>query len=261
MRTLTILLAGLLAAPPAWANAPKDDFSQEEREAARQDPYGFQIDPGSIRVKRLETVRSDILDPSLARGSDKDLISDIINIGEKLWKIIERNKPVVDIKTTSANAFPKGISHWTELSGWRPPEATLYEYSAKNMWGKQVVRVRFQVHRMHGGHLQGRGKFLNHVTVEPLEVQAAYGYKLYLDADIPSVANVGTAEEPLAAMIVSLKWRVQTSFKVHEGTTVYYLQGDGSYRDVGGPFDDDMFRARERAAKAAEALAAGVAWN
>jgi len=246
MRFLSAVLAGILIVPAAEAQVVKDSFSEEEIEAALKNPRQYQIDPASVKIRRLGTVPSDIADPGEARGTDKDILSDIINVGSRIWKIIEKNKAVVDIKTTSANAFPKGISHWTELTGWRPPEATLYEYTAKNFWGKEVIKVRYQVHRMVGGSLNGKGHFLNYVTIEPLAVTAAYGYKLHLDAEIPSVANVGPNDDPIAAMVATIKWTVNTTLNTHEGTTVYYLQGDGEYRDVGGPFDDEVFRGKER---------------
>ena len=113
---------------------------------------------------------------------------------------------------------------------------------------------------MVGGHLNGKGLFLNHVTIEPLEVEAAYGYKLFLNVEIPSVANTGTETDPIAAMIATIKWRIDTSLQTKEGTTVYYLQGDGAYRDVGGPIEDELKSAGRRVKKALDRNRNGIYW-
>ena len=42
-------------------------------------------------------------------------------------------------------------------------------------------------------------------------------------------------EDSSAAMIATLMWKVNTVFKHSQGTSVYYMQGDGDYREIGGP--------------------------
>ncbi|MEK7383789.1 MAG: hypothetical protein AAB262_10970, partial [Elusimicrobiota bacterium] len=72
----------------------------------------------------------------------------------------------------------------------------------------------------------------------PLLVEVAWGYKFTLEAAVPdtSVVNVGTTENPVAAMLAQLAWRVQTPIKDSQGKGIYYLQGDGLFKEIGGPF-------------------------
>ena len=44
-----------------------------------------------------------------------------MNLVEKIWNIIEKNQPVVNITTNYANAVPLGTSHWTQLQCWSKP--------------------------------------------------------------------------------------------------------------------------------------------
>ena len=76
------------------------------------------------------------------------------------------------------------------------------------------------------------------MTVEPLLIEAAWGYHFSLDANVPdsSIVNVGTTEAPVAAMTPQLGWVIATAIKQSQGKSIYYLQGDGVFQEVGGPF-------------------------
>jgi len=256
MRCLSTIFAGLLlisGTAKAEEFGPVQ-FTQAEMDAALQDPARYSLDPTSIRIKKIKEVPAEDIDIGLTRPENGaqlpngkgpidipiDTINDIINIGEKIWAIIEGNQPVVDVSTTYANAYPRGIEHWTDMHSWKPPTATMYEFSAKNMLGMDAVKVRYQVIRMHGGKFRGKGNFLNHVTIEPLKVEVNWGMKFHLLVQIPTVMNVGSSDDPVAAMLATLKWQVNTVFKHTQGTSVYYLQGDGDYREIGGPFDNAL---------------------
>ena len=214
---------GLLCARAAW--------SQPQAPAP--------IDEKSIEIVELgrSASQSDVPPPLPDTGDLPISIDQIINIAGKLWDIVQENKAVVDIKTQYAVAVPSGTVHWTQLSGWKPPKGVIYGFSAKNLYGAKVIDVKYQVLRNYGGSYKGKGQYLSAVTIEPLYVSVAFGYKLYISVDIPDsgILNVGSHEDPVAGMRVVLKWRIQ-SLNATEGHAVYFLQGDGSFLEVGGPF-------------------------
>lgn len=167
-----------------------------------------------------------------------DLLDKIVNLAEKIFNIIEKNQPVVNVTTNYANAVPYGTSHWTQLQGWSRPATRRYAFTMKNGYGSQVVKVTYQVHYTYNGNFQGKGKFLTGVTVEPLNIEAAWGYKVSLVSEVPdsTIANVGTSEDPIASMQVQLKWNVHTVIKDITSKAVYYVQGDGFLQEIGTPF-------------------------
>ncbi|MEF3279389.1 MAG: hypothetical protein K6357_00245 [Elusimicrobiota bacterium] len=184
-------------------------------------------------------------------NSTLDAIDKIINIAQKIWEIIEKNQPVVNINVNYANAIPYGVQHWTQLQGWSKPATKKYSFSAKNLYGVEVVKVTYQVHYTYGGNLQGKGKFLTGVTVEPISVETAWGYKVSLTAEVPdsTIANVGTHEDPIASMQVQLKWTIHTALKDAQQKAVYYIQGDGLIQEIGSPF-----KSSDNGVKAAEQI-------
>ncbi len=166
------------------------------------------------------------------------VIDNIVNLMDKIWTIIEKNQPVVNITTNYANAVPYGTSHWTQLQQWSKPATKKYAFSMKNAMGGEVVKVTYQVHYTYGGNFNGKGKFLTGVTIEPLNVVTAWGYKVTLVSEVPdsTIANVGTSTDPIASMQVQLKWTAHTAVKDITSKAIYYVQGDGLLQEIGTPF-------------------------
>lgn len=230
----------------AWCQAqtpapqPMPEFSPQEIEAAKKDPKAFEVPDGGLRIEwRGVTLKPrDVPPPPIESPDDPTVVLDrIINIGRKIWKIIDENKPVVDIRTQYAAAVPEGITHWSQLTGWDTPAGTIYGFLAKNAYGSTMVDVRYQVLRTTGGAFKGKGQYLTGVTIEPLTVTVGWGYRFTMTAEVPSVTNADkTGNNPTAGMMVTVKWRIQTPLKDAQGTGVYYVRGDGLFVEVGGPF-------------------------
>lgn len=162
------------------------------------------------------------------------LIDQIVNLVDKIFGIIAKNQPVVNINVNYANAVPYGVSHWTQLQGWKTPAVRRYAFYAKNLYGMKVVDVEYQVHYTYGGNLNGKGKFLTGVTVEPIKVNTSWGYTVDMTAEVPdsTIANVGTAENPIAAMQVQLRYSIHTIIKDVQERQIYYVRGDGQFKSL-----------------------------
>ena len=179
-----------------------------------------------------------------------DTIDKVVNLAEKIWDLIAKGQPVVNIAVNYANAVPFGLTHWTQLQGWSKPSTRKYEFVMKNLYGMEVVKVLYQVHWTYGGNYQGKGKFLTGVTVEPLSVNTSWGYNLDLTAEVPdsTIANVGTSADPIASMQVQLKWKVHTIAKDMQEKAIYYVQGDGLMQELGTPYKNGMeYKAQQKA--------------
>ena len=239
------LVLALIAAAPA---RPRLGPGAEMR-AARTDPPKYTLDEATVRIEKVGTfVRPAAIGPAGAGDAIPEL-GEVVNLGRKVWKVVVDNEPVVDVRAPYATALPKGASGWTDLAGWRPPAGEVYELTARNGYGARVIRARYQVLRTYGGSYHGRGKYLTAVAVEPLRVEVAWAYRLSMEAAVPdsSVVNVGTSRDPVAGMMATLSWRVSTPLKDARGRSLYFLQGDGAYREIGGPFSEGRLdRARAR---------------
>ncbi len=79
------------------------------------------------------------------------------------------------------------------------------------------------------------------MTIEPLNVEVGPGYRLDLTArmDASNIGNVGTRDNPIASMTPQVGWRVRTVIKDSQGRYLYYLTGDGQFRELAGPVRRD----------------------
>lgn len=156
------------------------------------------------------------------------VVDGIINIGKKIWEIIVSGQPVMNLSMdNSANALPRGVRCWDELSNWQVPAVRSYSQSFKNYFGVEVIRFDFDVVFTYGGDIQGKGLYLTNVQVHPRNVYVGWGFGLDASVDIPSLVNLGTVDQPVAGMQVDVKWLATSPLsKFRQGISVF-VQGDG----------------------------------
>jgi len=164
------------------------------------------------------------------------LLDQIVNLVDKVFTIIAKGQPVVDINVNYANAVPYGISHWTQLQGWKAPAIKRYAINYKNLYGMKVVKIEFQVHYTYGGNYNGKGKYLTGVTVEPTKVDTMWGWNVDMVAEVPdsTITNVGTSEDPIAAMQVQLRYKVHSIMSDVQQKAIFYVRGDGGFKHLTG---------------------------
>ena len=71
-------------------------------------------------------------------------------------------------------------------------------------------------------------------------VKASWGWHVSLAAEVPdsTVINMGTTEDPVAAMQLVLAYSVRTIMQSTHFTNVYYIDGYGVMQEIAGPFSD-----------------------
>lgn len=218
---------------------PAPVFTAEEIAAAKSDPLRFTIDPDSIRIKRKmpTTATWGYFDEIRSAAVSKNpvvIIAEIVNVALKIWDIVQKNAPIVDIDTKYASAMPKGIDSWTQLSGWNKPTGYVYGFTATNLYGMKWVDVEYKVLYTSGGRYQDKGKYLTGVTIIPTKVDVNWGTHVTLAAHVPdsTIVNIGTTEDPVAAMQVVLVSKIATVMSNLNAAEIYYIDGHGNMEDI-----------------------------
>lgn len=156
------------------------------------------------------------------------VVDGIINIGKKVWEIIVSGQPVMNLNLdNSANALPRGVRCWDQLSNWQVPAVRSYSQSFKNYFGIEVIRFDFDVVFTYGGDLDGKGNYLTNVQVHPRNVYVGWGFGLDASVDIPSLVNLGSVDQPVAGMQVDVKWQATSPLTTFKQGISVFVQGDG----------------------------------
>lgn len=182
----------------------------------------------------LPEVREDMYSESsmVEELNEAEVIVDkVINIGKKIWAIIEKNRPVVNIKTEWASAMPEGVKNWRQLENWSMPKSYDYRYYAKNYFGMTVIDVTYRVMFIHGGSVKGKGSYVANATVVPVNVHVAWGFRLDMDVKIPGVFNVGSHENPVGAVQQIVSAKVTNALTHEEIAGTYSMNGRGEFQD------------------------------
>jgi len=158
------------------------------------------------------------------------ILDKIINIGQKIWTLVEKGRPVVNVNlNAAATAMPQGITSWQSMEGWQAPRAASYRVALKNLYNWTVVDFTYRVLYIPGGSVNGKGKYLARIAVQPRDLYVAWGYSFSANAEVPTVMNVGTAENPVGGAEVYVNWTVSTVMNESRGSGSYFVAGDGRF--------------------------------
>lgn len=157
------------------------------------------------------------------------IVDKVINIGTKIWKVLEKGKPVASFRNAKATAVPQNITTWQQLQGWMNPKSKYYSITYKNVYGIEVAKLVYKIIYLSGGSYNGQGHYIGYVSIEPQEFKTAYMYTFNVQAAIESVYNQGTSADPIAGMILNINWTVSTVLKTETQSHSYHIDGLGNF--------------------------------
>lgn len=155
-------------------------------------------------------------------------IDQIMNLGQKAWDIIKANKPVVNVKYNFANALPLGVTNSGSLAGFSNLQSSSVRMWGTNGFGMTVYDVTLTAVHQFGGNFNGKGNYLETVSIIPSNLSVLWGYTVNYGVDNVSALNGGTTENPIAMVSLQAKFKVETVLKHSETNTVYQFRGDSA---------------------------------
>jgi hypothetical protein len=156
----------------------------------------------------------------------------IIALGEKIYKIIEKGRPVVQTQYAPISILPKDSKGQSvdvmDMENWSSPKSVKYKASYRNGYGMNVVTIEFIVLMAYGGSYNGKGRYLTSAQIIPSHVDVAWGFDVAATMKLNSIQNKGTKENPIAAAILNFEYRVKTVVKHDENHMSFYMDGNGT---------------------------------
>lgn len=158
------------------------------------------------------------------------IVDKVINIGTKIWNVAAKGSPVLNYQNTAATALPANIHDWTELENWKDPQTKVYTVVYKFL-GIEVVHFTYQVVLLSGGDFKGIGRYIGYAAVEAVDVQAGYFHDFSADAVVEKVYNKGSSADPLAAMVLTVRWKMTPKMGAKKiGSQTFSLDGLGNIK-------------------------------
>ncbi len=205
-----------------YVTIPQDVFSKIAQ--IQKDPFdcipGIQDCPDNDGDGN-SGIGTDDADPNVA-------IDNIINLGQKIWDIVKANQPVVNVKYDYANALPRGVKSSEELDGFSELQSEGIHFWATNTYGVKVYDVTMTAVHQYGGAYQGKGKYLETVSIVPTTVNVSWGYTLDISVSRVSAVNVGTKEAPVGSLTMDTTFAVSTVLQKHQKRILYQFRGDSA---------------------------------
>lgn len=160
------------------------------------------------------------------------ILDQVMNLGKKIWDIVQAGKPVVNLKTDVATALPYGAKCWMDLQTWQAPQARTYSVTYKNLYGIEVVKFSYRVVYVAGGSVNGKGAYIGYAALEPSEVSVAWGFTFNASSSAPAVYNMGTKEAPVAGMNLQMNYSIDTVLKSVKASQAYFISGAGEFKSL-----------------------------
>lgn len=155
----------------------------------------------------------------------------LIALGEKIYKIVERGRPVVTLDSEPIQVLPRDkdgspISAM-QLHGWRAPVVKKYRVSTKNYLGMKPASFDFMLIYSYGGQENGKGRYITGAQIKPTSVNVSWGYKLDAKFYVQSIMNQGTQENPVASAILMIDYNISTVLQSRSGNQTFFINGLG----------------------------------
>jgi hypothetical protein len=161
-------------------------------------------------------------------------LDQIINLGKKMWSIIESNQPVVNVISDRANAIPFGIQNWEHMQQWQTPISKMFRVTYRNFCGQPDVEFTYRLLYTPGGSVSGRGQYLANIAVIPAELTVNKGLNFNVQVTVGSITNSGTLESPIASAEIHVCWQLKNWAKQTQSCHSFYIRGDGRFENING---------------------------
>lgn len=185
----------------------------------------------------------------------------IVNAGMAAWSVINSGAPSAGYASAYASAIPGFGFNWGNVTEWKGPKEMVYTYKVKNLYGINVIDVKYKISFFYGGtedysgkgrlddyvsvatgnnvSNSGRpddgkihGRYITNFTVQPISVNVLWGWHFDLAVRMSDPMNIGTKMHPVAALYASLNWIRKTPLATDGGTFSYSVDGLGNFKDM-----------------------------
>ncbi len=199
--------------------------------AQGEDPYFIISSITATEVGEME------LDQKIDLPSAKDLgsiiasLDQLIALGTKVWEIIKKGKPVVNVDMgTPISILPQSEDPnmaFYQMENWSAPKAKRYRIEYKNMLGMSVIAFDYTVQFQYNGEYDGTGKYVTGLQVTASNVAVSWGFQFDASSELKSISNRGRLDNPIAAGTVQINYHASSALRDISSAETFHVTGAG----------------------------------
>lgn len=154
-------------------------------------------------------------------------LQQLVTLGKEIWQIVKDGAPVISFASNSASAIPAGAVCPFKMSGWSIPQSKTFELSYKNKFGTEMIYFTYKLIYSYGGQFNERGAYLTNVAIHPIDIRLKWGQKFDATVTTAKAINIGTEENPIAGLEISIDWDINTPVMATQSNRTYFIDGTG----------------------------------
>lgn len=163
---------------------------------------------------------------------------DIVALGEAIYELVKKGKPTNVTEYAPISVVPKDPATKEhvdpfELEGFSIPVQKSFTAKIKNGFGKEVVSFTYSVIYSYGGSFNGAGKYLTGVSIIPGAIRTTHGWEFNASMKLSGIMNHGTRLDPVAGVLVTIKYQMNSMKTAFERNDTIHLSGLGQLTSYG----------------------------
>ena len=183
------------------------------------------------------TVKPSIGDRAETAGKVIQAARDMVALGEAVYDLVKKGKPsnvteYAPISVVPRDPTTKEIADIFDLEGFSMPVERNYVAKVKNGTGKEVVNFSYKVVYSYGGSYNGVGKYLTNVLIVPSAVKTSFGWDFNASMKLSGMMNHGTKADPVAGVMVTLKYQMNSWSSAFERNDTIHITGRGEVKNL-----------------------------
>lgn len=203
-----------------------------EAAATAEDPYFIISSVTATEIGESEVNQKFDL-PAMTKdlGSIIAAANQLIAFGTKVWEIIKKGKPVVNVDMGKPiSILPKSDDPnvaFLQMENWSAPKAKRYRVEYKNMLGMSVIAFDYTVQFQYNGQYDGTGKYVTGLQVTASNVAVSWGFQFDASSELMSISNRGRLDNPIAAGTVQINYHASSVLRDISSAETFHVTGTG----------------------------------
>jgi hypothetical protein len=161
---------------------------------------------------------------------------DIVALGEAVYELVKKGRPTnvteyAPISVVPRDPTTKEYIDPFELEGFSFPVEKNFVTNIKDGTGSNAVTFSYKVLYSYGGSYNGKGRYLTNVIVVPGSVRTSFGWDFNATMKLSGIMNHGTKADPVAGIMITLKYQMNTWSSAFERNDTIHITGNGELKN------------------------------